>query len=78
MSERIKDMIVTSHYWICNALSDVVQFILFKKIKADSIHSILVFRSGSIGDNICAMPALSVIRNNFPDARIDILTNPGE
>ena len=40
-------------------------------------QKILIFRTGSIGDNVCALPAFSVIREQFPNASIDILTNAG-
>ena len=40
-------------------------------------QKILIFRTGSLGDNICALPAFSVIREQFPNASIDILTNAG-
>lgn len=43
----------------------------------DDPRKILVFRTGSIGDNICAMPALHAIRRRFLGAQIHILTNAG-
>jgi ADP-heptose:LPS heptosyltransferase len=36
---------------------------------------ILVYRLGSLGDSIVALPALKLIRNKFPNANITILTN---
>ncbi|MBK8968721.1 MAG: glycosyltransferase family 9 protein [Lewinellaceae bacterium] len=41
------------------------------------VRSILIFRTGSFGDSLCAIPAIASIRKNFPDARIDMLTNTG-
>ena len=38
---------------------------------------ILIFRTGSLGDSVCALPAIYSIRKNYPDAQIDILTNAG-
>lgn len=38
---------------------------------------VLVFRTGSIGDSICAFPALAAIRNHYQQAVIHILTNSG-
>ncbi len=40
-------------------------------------RSILIFRTGSFGDSLCAIPAICSIRKKFPEARIDILTNTG-
>lgn len=39
---------------------------------------ILIFRTGSLGDNLCAIPAIVAIRRKFPNARLDILTNAGK
>ena len=51
--------------------------LLFGKFKPDRVKKVLVFRTGSIGDVICALPALSAIRNQFPERQIDILTHSG-
>jgi ADP-heptose:LPS heptosyltransferase len=53
-----------------------MKLIFFKK-RDSTPKKILIFRTGSIGDSICALPAIYSIRKNFPDARIDILTNSG-
>ena len=37
------------------------------------MRSILVIRGGAIGDFILTLPALKLLRNGFPDARIEIL-----
>ncbi|MCU0349986.1 MAG: hypothetical protein MUF43_04050, partial [Flavobacterium sp.] len=36
---------------------------------------ILVYRTGSIGDTVIALPAFWSIRNSFPDAEITLLSN---
>ena len=41
-------------------------------------QKILVFRTGSMGDSICAMPAMVNIRENFKECSIDLLTNSGK
>ena len=58
----------------------VIRFLsklLFKK-RTDH-HRILINRDGAFGDAIVALPALSIIRQNYPDAQIDLLsvTNNG-
>ena len=71
--------VVSFDYWIRNLLIRMCRSILFSKINdKKNIKKILVFRTGSIGDNICALPAFSAIRTNFPNAHIDILTNSGK
>jgi ADP-heptose:LPS heptosyltransferase len=58
-----------------NGIINVFRSILFRKPSVPS--RILVFRTGSIGDNICAMPAIVAIRKTFPTAKLHILTNAG-
>lgn len=40
-------------------------------------QKIIIFRTGSLGDSICAIPAILSVRKNFPTSQIDILTNAG-
>jgi len=58
-----------------NAIINVLRLVLFRKPSAPS--KILLFRTGSIGDNICAMPAIVTIRKKFSTAQLHILTNAG-
>ena len=39
-------------------------------------HSILVIRLGLIGDGVLLTPALRLLRQRFPEARIDVLVTP--
>jgi ADP-heptose:LPS heptosyltransferase len=61
--------------WHQNFILGILQATIFSKV--DEPSRILIFRTGSIGDNICAMPAIVAIRERFVDARIDILTTSG-
>jgi len=40
-----------------------------------SVQSILIYRLGSLGDTVVALPCFHLIRNAFPSAHITILTN---
>jgi ADP-heptose:LPS heptosyltransferase len=54
--------------------------LLFKSAEKEcysEIKKVLIFRTGSIGDTICSLPAIYNVRQNFPFATIDILTNAG-
>ena len=78
MFNFLKKIIILLHYYLINKILDIVHFLFFKKIKfADNIKKILILRTGSIGDNICALPAIHQIKMNFEHAAIDILTNLG-
>ena len=51
-----------------------------RKVLFGSINNpkrILIFRTGSIGDSICAIPSIISVGKTFPQADIDILTNAG-
>ncbi|MBS1749981.1 MAG: glycosyltransferase family 9 protein [Bacteroidetes bacterium] len=50
--------------------------VLFKSIK--NPKKILIFRTGSIGDSICAIPSIIAVGRTFPEASVDILTNAGK
>lgn len=60
---------------IQNSILAFFRITLFRKVRTP--NKVLVFRTGSIGDNICAIPALVAIRQAFPNAQLDILTNAG-
>lgn len=73
-----KKILVESDYYLKNSIISFFQKLFFKNIKkTDGIKKLLIFRTGSIGDSICAFPAIDMIIKNFPEAQIDILTNTG-
>lgn len=47
-------------------------WVLFKR--HSSYKKILVNRDGAFGDSVVAIPAISIIRQNFPNAQIDLLS----
>ena len=55
-----------------NKFLSILRRIFFLPFK--SPKKILIFRNGSIGDSICALPTISSINKNFPDVHIDILS----
>lgn len=74
----LKIKIVQAHYDFLNGVLSLLQQLLFQKVNENSeIKKILIFRNGSFGDTICALPAIYSIRNFFPNATLDILTNSG-
>ncbi|MCC6461113.1 MAG: glycosyltransferase family 9 protein [Saprospiraceae bacterium] len=42
-----------------------------------SVQRVLIFRTGSFGDSLCALPAILSVRRRYPTAALDILTNTG-
>lgn len=64
-------------YTTQNLLIEFVKKLLFRK-QSTPILNIIIFRTGSIGDSICAIPAIQSIRNQYPSARVTLLTNSGK
>ena len=54
------------------AIINLFSKILFKKQGA--YNKILINRDGAFGDSIVALPALSIVRQNYPEAQIDLLS----
>lgn len=74
---RLKKTWIKIEFFIKNLLISVFQSLLFSPKKTD-IKKILIFRIGSIGDNVCALPAISAIKNHFIHSEIHILTHCGD
>jgi lipopolysaccharide heptosyltransferase II len=75
LREKVIKRIILCHYWVQNFILDAIKRILFDNQKILNSKNILIFRTGSMGDSICALPTIYSIRKNFPLAKIDILTN---
>lgn len=58
-----------------NGLLGLFTSLLYQKNAAPK--SVLIFRTGSLGDSICSIPTIMCIREQYPAAQIDILTNCG-
>ena len=51
----------------------LVQAVLFRKI--GDAQAVAIYRIGSIGDLMQALPAMGAIRKRHPDARLTLVTN---
>lgn len=45
-----------------------------KKVKFNKVHKILIIKSAAIGDVLLSTPVIESLRNRFPDAEINFLT----
>jgi ADP-heptose:LPS heptosyltransferase len=70
-------IIVSLDYLLKNLFLRFLSFILFPGLKKQQPSRILIFRTGSIGDSICSLPAIQALRQTFPEAELDILTHSG-
>lgn len=73
---RLKLIIADAVIRLQNGCLQVVQKIIYRK-PVKNISRLLVFRTGSLGDSLCAIPAIRAIRQQYPHTEIDILTNAG-
>lgn len=76
-ADKIKAYFVCFLYWAVNFLVSVVSFILWPNAIKSS-KKICIYKIGNIGDIIYALPAFHMIRRNFPEAHITLLTSPGK
>ena len=61
-----------------NLLLDLLKSCLFGRRRIPpGVKRVLIFRTGNIGDIVCAVPSIFAIRKNFPDARIVLVSSPG-
>lgn len=64
-------------YLFANWIIFIIQSILFKEIEKKNIKRVLVYRVGTLGDNITAMPSIYNIIQNYPHSKIDLLCSGG-
>jgi len=64
-------------YLILNSTLQIIQGILFKKVENEDIKKILIYRIGTLGDNITAIPSIYNIIESYPDTKIDLLCSGG-
>ena len=64
----------TTILFLENLLLKALGHLLFSNRHFRAARCVCVFRPGGIGDTICAVPALKAIRENFPDAKLILLT----
>jgi ADP-heptose:LPS heptosyltransferase len=70
-------LLLTSSVLRCqNLILHFLKEILYRKSRG-TVRSVLIFRTGSLGDSLCAVPAIQSIKKQYPLADVDILTNTG-
>ena len=73
--DAVKIYAVLYSFRLLNFLLRALMILLFRKCSNPS--RILILRTGSLGDSLCAIPTIAAVRKKYPEAVIDILTNPG-
>ncbi len=60
-----------------NLILALFKGLFFVSLK-DKPGNILIYKIGNIGDVVCAVPSLIAIRRAYPEAKITLLTSPGQ
>lgn len=60
-----------------NFTLNISKRIFFPKLKAPP-KNILIYKIGNIGDIVCAVPSFIAIRRAYPEAKVTLLTSPGQ
>ncbi len=63
---------------VVNAMLGFAARLAWRDRLPDSPARICVWRTGNIGDIVCALPALAAIRRTWPNAELTLLTSPGK
>jgi heptosyltransferase-3 len=66
------------HYWLLNQIIELVKGTIYPSKNLHNPSRILVVRKGNLGDIICSVEAFEAIKNNYPNASIDIITTTGK
>jgi ADP-heptose:LPS heptosyltransferase len=74
---KLEILIVKLIISIINHILAIFKNFLWTKRNDADYKNICIYKIGNIGDILCAIPAMYKIRNQFPDAKITLLTSPG-
>ncbi|NJK95536.1 MAG: glycosyltransferase family 9 protein [Bacteroidales bacterium] len=69
--------IVEVDYFLKNLVLRVLSWLLFPGLGKQKPGRILIFRTGSMGDSICSLPAINALRQAYPEAELEVLTHSG-
>jgi heptosyltransferase-2 len=65
--------------FLTNFIINIFYKIFFHKIDSlDGVSNVLLFKTGSIGDNIIVLPLISSLKKQYTDIKITILTTSGK
>jgi heptosyltransferase-2 len=73
----LKSLLIHIDYFLKNTLLQLLKEFFWLFTTKTPVNRILIFRTGSLGDSICALPAIHALREAYPNAVIDILTSSG-
>jgi ADP-heptose:LPS heptosyltransferase len=75
--KTIEAAIARSFATSINAVLRAVAWLLWPRRPPDAPERVCIYRVGTIGDIVCALPAIYAIRNRWPHASLTFLNSPG-
>jgi heptosyltransferase-3 len=77
MCEQIEAQVARYSLAAGRCLLDTLVMFRFRPMAGQTVRHVVVYRVGNIGDTVVAIPALTAIREAFPEAIITLLTSSG-
>ena len=77
MIRRVEAKFAGILYFIGEGILKIIQKVFWSKKRPSAAKNVCVYRTGNIGDIVCAIPAIYSIRHAYPEARITLLSSPG-
>jgi len=62
-------------YFVSNLFLQTVRRFFFGSPICKNPKTILIYRTGHLGDTLCAIPAIKAVRESFPNAHLILMTN---
>ena len=63
---------------LANSILALVRGCLWARSKPQLVQNLCIYRVGNLGDILCALPAINMVRQAFPQARLTLVTSPGK
>jgi heptosyltransferase-3 len=77
MCERIEAQVARYSLAAGRCLLNTLARLRFRPLAGQAVRHVVVYRVGNIGDTVVAIPALTALREAFPEAIITLLTSSG-
>ena len=77
LKRRIQAAAMSASYQAINAVLRGSAFLLWPGRRPSAANRVCVFRIGNIGDIVCALPAIRLVRLAYPGAHLTLLSSPG-
>jgi ADP-heptose:LPS heptosyltransferase len=56
----------------------LVRGCLWERARPQLVQNLCIYRVGNLGDILCALPAINMVRQAYPQARLTLVTSPGK